>query len=140
MKKYNNISEIPARNYEGYIWDADNKGKPKIYFGDKLVDVAKFNPSSYIIEALLHCKESKKSIHIRHAGEELIHEFDLSHPSVDAEIKEYLPHRLDGVEKVCFKQLWEEEKDSYCEGMPVLKMKALIFAGFEKPPKSKDNA
>jgi CRISPR type III-associated protein (TIGR04423 family) len=38
---------------------------------------------------------------------------------------------LEGVSKVCFKQLWQTEKDLKCEDMQVLKMKAQIFIGFK---------
>lgn len=138
MKRYNNITDIPAREYEGYIWDADGN-QPIVYDGKAILDVANFQPASYILEALLYYKdkETEISIHIRHSGKEHIYEFDLNHLPEGSELvkAEYLPHRLKGIGKVHFKQLWVPEDDPFCEGMPVLKMKALIFTGFDKDQK-----
>ncbi|GAB4295138.1 MAG: hypothetical protein Kow0068_19870 [Marinilabiliales bacterium] len=125
------INDLNNRKLEGYIWLSDEK-EPRILRNET------FNFSSYeegsnpfIVEAIL--KSGNKSIHIRHTDKYHIHEFDfdiLPAGSVSEDV-EYLPHKLKNVGKVNFKQLWVPEPDENCEGMPVLKMKALIFTGFD---------
>ena len=129
--KINNISDINAQNYEGYVW-LSNADKPIILPKEEF-DFSKYSEQNnpFIIEALLWDKKSK-SITIRHTGKYHINEFDLSKYSDENLVDvQYLPHRLDRVEKVNFKQLWLPEEDENCEGMEVLKMKALVFTGFE---------
>jgi CRISPR type III-associated protein (TIGR04423 family) len=46
--------------------------------------------------------------------------------------KSYLPHRLEGVKKVHFKQVWLPVTDDNGEGMEVLTLKAIVFCGFNK--------
>ncbi len=84
---------------------------------------------------MLWCESEKISVHVRHTGKYHIHEFDLN-ILIDGKNKlvekEYLPHRLENVKKVCFKQLWVPEADPLCDNMEVLTMKAQIFTGFIK--------
>jgi CRISPR type III-associated protein (TIGR04423 family) len=132
IKQYDKPSDIPARNYEGYIWMSDEKKKPKILKGTKYeFSSLKINP--FVIEGLLYCRESETSIMIRHTGKYHIIEYNLkdlksNHDLIDTE---YLPHKLEGVKKVCFKQIWTKVKDENCMGWPVLEMKALVFTGFK---------
>lgn len=131
-KKYNTISEIPERNYQGYVWLSDQE-KPFILPGDTFdFSTVKENENPFIIEALLYAKDENISVSVKHTGKHHIHEIDLKDLPKGAELREiqYLPHRLDRVEKLNFKQLWFPEPDESCEGMEVLKMKALIFTGF----------
>ncbi len=137
------INEIPKRKYEGYIWLSDQKepkvlhkepvdfSKPIPYKG-KDYDFTIENHNPFIIEALLYCEEENISVTVKHTGKYHIHEIDLKKTSEGAvlETVEYLPHRLNGVSKVYFKQLWLPEPDENCNDWDVLKMKALIFTGF----------
>ena len=127
----NNLKQIPQGNYEGYIWMSDQKN-PEILNGETF-DFSRITTNPFIIEALLFDKENNKSIHIRHTGKYYIHTIDLNNLPQDSELveTEYLPHRLENVKKVCFKELWVPEDDPLCEGWPVLTMKALIFVGFD---------
>jgi CRISPR type III-associated protein (TIGR04423 family) len=126
----NKLSEIKNRKYTGYIWMSDEK-KPVFY--NEGFDFSDIGINPFIIEALLFCKEENISLTIRHTGKYHINEIDLNDLPEGAELVdiEYLPHRLNGIDKVCFKQLWIPEKDKNCEGWPVLKMKALVFTGFK---------
>ena len=125
------ISELNNRKFEGYIW-LSNKDNP-IRLNNETFDFGNYEEGNnpFVVEALL--KSGNKSVHIRHTGRYHIHEFDLDKMPEGAVLEdvEYLPHRLDGVKKVNFKQLWVPEPDENCEGMPVLRMKALIFSGLE---------
>lgn len=127
----NNLSEIKNRKYSGYIWMSNAK-QPKMLYSEEF-DFSTIGINPFIIEGLLYNEEENISITISHTGKYHIHEFDLNDLPEGAELEdiEYLPHRLNGVDKVCFKQLWVPEKDENCENWPVLKMKALIFTGFK---------
>jgi CRISPR type III-associated protein (TIGR04423 family) len=104
----------------------------------KVLNNEEFNFSTigvnpFIIEALLYCEEEDVSLTIRHTSKYHINEINLNNlpEGVELEDIDYLPHRLQGVDKVCFKQLWIPENDENCEGWSVLKMKALVFTGFK---------
>lgn len=136
-KKYETPQDIPKKTYEGYVWGSDDKD-PKMYYGKEEVSISDNDVNGYIIEALLYCEENNTSLLIRHSGKYHIYEYDLKGLNEENLVSvEYLPHRLNGVEKVCFKQLWLPEEDPNCENMKVLKMKALIFTGFNNCKKQR---
>lgn len=137
-KEHKTIQEIPKRKYEGYIWGSDDK-EPKVYYGKEEVNISTDDIKGYIIEGLLYCEQDNTSLIIRHSGKYHIYEYDLNNLLEGAELvnTEYLPHRLDGIEKVCFKQLWLPEEDPNCVKLKVLKMKALVFTGFNNCKKQR---
>jgi CRISPR type III-associated protein (TIGR04423 family) len=131
--KYKSLSEIPSASYDGYIW-MSNEDKPKLLnkvdFSDRNLTL---NP--FIVEGLLFDEENNKSIHITHDGDYTITVFDINKftkPTFEVVEKKYLPHRLDGVNKVCFKQIWMEKAEENSADFPVLKLQATIFSGFKK--------
>ena len=126
------MDEIPEDvNFEGYYWLSD-QDRPVVLFDAPFKKSNTNNP--FIIEALLYDPIANASYHVRHTGEYHVHKYSLNDLPETAEIQdvEFLPHRLEKVRKVFFKQIWMPEKDPYCEGMAVLTMKALVFTGFEK--------
>ena len=128
------INEIKKRKYEGYLWFSDRE-KPKV-LKEEEYDFSKHTEKEnpFIVEGMLFCKEENVSVMIRHTGKYHICEFDfekLKKKGAEFEDVKYLPYRLDGIKKLKFKQLWLPEPDANCEDMEVLKMKALIFTGFE---------
>ncbi|GAB4255892.1 MAG: hypothetical protein Kow0027_22800 [Saprospiraceae bacterium] len=132
VEKLNELREIPtAHLFDGYVWLSDAK-KPEVLIG-KYFDFSSIGKNPFVIEALLYDAANEVSYHVRHSGRYHIHKYDLKHLPDEVETEEvsYLPHRLDGVKKCKFKQIWMPEKDPYCEDMPVLTMKALVFVGFE---------
>ena len=138
MKKtFNDLALIPGKLYEGYIWGSDDNSP--LILRDEAFDISTWlNNNPYIVEALLYSKEDNFSLHIRHTGNYQIATYDLNGLSKEnLQDVSFLPHRLDKnnkgekINRVCFQQLWLPEDDPYCEGMPVLKMKALIFTGFD---------
>ena len=146
-QSYSNLHAIPDFEYIGYIWEADEQS-PDVFSTPKKCDWTKYK--SYIVEGWLYCKEKEEelSIHIKHTGTQQIFEYHSKEFPPDSELVEvsYLPHRLkNNIERVYFQQLWIPEKDPLCEdmedgeGMEVLKMKALIFTGFNNQPKLKEN-
>lgn len=130
-----NPPKITERKYEGYVWMSD-EANPQMLYGEEEFKFSSMSPPNpFVIEALLWSEDDQISVHVRHTGKYHIHEYnvcDLSKEKGAALVdKSFLPHRLKGVKKVKFKQLWLLEKDENCMDMPVLTMKALIFTGFE---------
>ncbi|MGM0944692.1 MAG: TIGR04423 family type III CRISPR-associated protein [Bacteroidota bacterium] len=127
------ISQIPDYKFTGYYWMSD-KDKPVILFEEsfpKSEMLKSLNP--FCVEALLFSKEKKISIHIQHTGQYLVTAYD--HQELDkleTVPKEYIPHKLEQVQKVIFKQVWEEMPLEVDEStsFPSLKPTALIFSGF----------
>ena len=130
-KKYNNLSEIPSSNYEGYIWMSNEKHP--LVLNDEAFDFNSIKTNPFIIEGLLFDKVKNISIHIIHAGQYIISQYHLSNLNPELLVaKEYLPHRIEGIEKVLFKQIWYEKEDENCESFPVLTIIANVFCGFKK--------
>lgn len=132
---YHNLKEIPKMAFEGYVWKSD-ESSPEV-LQNQVYDFQSISKNPFIIEALLFSKENNISIHIQHTCIYQIAEYDLNalkEKEAVFEKKEYLPHphRLKDISKVNFQQVWMEEKDPLCESMPVLKLKAIIFCGFNK--------
>jgi len=129
--KHNKFTDIPDYSYEGYIWMSDEK-EPTV-LNNESFDFSKINTNPFVIEGLLYSKNEKISIHIQHTGEYQIFEYHLNDYAQSSIVeKEYLPHRLDNVSKVRFKQIWLPELDENCEGMEVLTLKSIVFCGFNK--------
>ncbi len=129
--KYNDLSKIPDHDYEGYIWGSEHQ-YPQVLKGEKFIAPL---DSLYIVEALLYCKAENISILIKHTGQTQIYQYNLS--KFPKHIKQrsvsYLSHRLgDHIKRVNFQQIWIPESDPNCESWDVLKMRALIFTGFNQ--------
>ena len=129
IRRIESLNEIPQSIYTGYYWMSDQE-KPKKINGNFDAPTI-LNP--FIIEAMLWNETNQTSIMITHTGKYQIHEYDLAVLKDEGvlESKEYMPHRLDGIKKVKFKQFWKAEIDPLCSDFPVLVLKAQIFAGFE---------
>lgn len=133
MKLLDKLTDIPAKVYEGYVWYS-NETYPKPIDNEMFhFDELPINP--FVVEAMLYCKADNTSIIVKHTGRYVITHFNLSKLPDGAVIKEkfYLPHRMgEGINKVCFQQIWLPEPDDLCNGMPVLTLKAIAFVGFNK--------
>lgn len=134
LKNIVEISQIPDYKFTGYYWMSDDD-KPKMLFEESFPSdtiLAETNP--FCVEALLYSKDGGISIHIQHTGQYQVSAFDLQKLD-DLEIvtKEYIPHKLEQVDKVLFKQVWEEEPLQVDNetSFPTLKPSALIFSGFK---------
>jgi CRISPR type III-associated protein (TIGR04423 family) len=129
IRRIQSLNEIPQGSYTGYYWMSD-KEKPETVDGEFRPNLNGQNP--FIIEAMLWDETTQKSIMITHTGKYHIFEYDLNLLEVEDEIKEYMPHRLEGVKKVKFKQYWKAEDDPLCCDFQVLELKAQIFVGFDE--------
>ena len=128
IKKIEKLADIPSGNYQGYYWLSDAETPEKVN-GKFDSNQIKINP--FIIEGMLWDNDKKKSVMISHTGRYQIFEYNFNEIEGEMVEKEYMAHRIEGENKVCFKQLWQAEEDANCEGMKVLKMKAQIFVGFK---------
>lgn len=137
MKNYviqnlNSIHKIPNYKFSGYYWQS-HQVKPEMLF-DQVFPKEKFQDGAnpFCIEALLYSEAEQISVHIQHTGIYLVHAYDLKQlAELEVEEKSYLPHKLDQVKKVLFKQVWEEEPLEQGSDMMTLKPTALIFSGFK---------
>ncbi len=129
INRITSLEVIPNVNYIGYYW-LSGSVTPVMVNGKKF-DSTQIKINPFIIEGMLWDEKAKKSIMITHTGSYQIFEYDLKEIEGEFVEKEYMAHRLEGISKVCFKQLWQAEEDANCEGMEVLKMKAQIFTGFK---------
>lgn len=126
------IHKIPPFKFSGYYWVSD-QDKPVMLF-EEVFPKEKFQEGTnpFCIEALLYSEAEQVSIHVKHTGIYLVHAYDLKQlAGLEVEEKSYLPHKLDLVKKVLFKQVWEEEPLEQGSDMMTLKPTALIFSGFK---------
>lgn len=133
--KQEDIKEIKAGTYVGYIWKSDTN-KPEVYCNDAIQDI-KLNDEEnpFIIEGQLYDKEKCVSYSIKYIdGKYIAKKFsDLEDEELGMNIPiSYYANRMDNVEKLMFRQYWEAEQDDLCEGMEVLKPTSMVFVGFEK--------
>lgn len=130
IKTYNELGLIPKDcEYIGYYWVSDMP-EPEEIKGAFNFDESKVNP--FIIEGMLYDKTNNRSIMIKHTGRYIITQVDLEELTSDCEIadKVYIGYKPKG--KHLYKQIWLPESDVLCEGMNVLKLKAIVFTGFKK--------
>ena len=107
--------------YEGYVQFSHRAiDIEKDVFLDKEPKVE--NEAGFIYEA--HFSNEEKSIMIRQVNDAwLVSETDIS----NAELETF--HAIAGL-KVKMAQIWEAKADELCEGMEVMKLQKVVFAGF----------
>lgn len=132
MENYKKLTEIDLlQKYEGYLWWS-NQPSPKVFHNETITDLPE-GKNPFIVEGQLYDKSNKKSYSIRFVdGGYLIQCFDLDElEELECIDKKYLSNRLDGVQKLCFKEFWRPEPDDLCEGMLALKPAENVFVGFK---------
>jgi len=122
VKYINNLA-----GYQGYI---QYSNRPI----DKKTDIfIKDNPKvelngGFIYEA--HFCNGKQSISIKQINNSwYIDEIDILNID-DIDIQSYISD-IENLPKVKMAQIWKAEKDKLCENMEVMKLKKVVFAGFE---------
>lgn len=130
------MEQVVTAKYEGYIWYSDER-EPRVFRGDETVDVEKFLRDDadrhFVVEGNLWNKETQESFAIRYVdGQYRVRRTDMSGADSDkVSEKTFVPHKIEGVKALVFRQVWEAEEDPLCEGMPALRPKRLVFVGFE---------
>lgn len=134
-KPKNSIQDLPDLKYDGYYW-ASGENKPKLINNENIdlnAVLEELEDSLFIQEAMLWNEERKISIMINYTDKQRIGQYELSNKELDRkeDTRVYESNRLGG-RKLKFLQYWEEEKDKLCDDLPVLKMKAQVFVGFDQ--------
>lgn len=134
IQEIKSIQDIPDYKFTGYYWQSD-RDSPEM-LNEAIFPKEKFQVGAnpFCVEALIYSESKQVSIHIQHTGTYLVHAYNMRLvDKLEVVSKSYLPHKLDKVEKVLFKQVWEEVplEVSQDETMPTLKPTALIFCGFK---------
>lgn len=119
-------------NYEGYLWWSD-KSEPEMYLGDKPIEFPEEITNPFIIEGNLWDKATDTSYLIRFIDSEYwVYKFELKGiPDERITTHKYLPNRMPGIDKLIFKEVWEEQPDPLCNGFEVLKPAFIAFVGFK---------
>lgn len=120
------------KGYRGYVQFSHRPLKQKDIFeeSDPQIDIEK---KGFIYEA--HFCNAKQSIMIRQINNEwLVSTTDISKAK---EIEFYVLEKTKHLENIKsnwikMAQIWEEKPDELCEGMGVMKLQKVVFAGFEK--------
>jgi CRISPR type III-associated protein (TIGR04423 family) len=132
IRKINSISDLMNTPFEGYVWLSD--AKEPIILHENVYKFTQHSGNPFIIEALLFDPITQKSLHITHDGVQHIVEYDLptlKNAGFELVNKDYLSHRMKGIQRLHFVQLWKEENDPLCNDFPVLQLKATVFCGFK---------
>jgi len=135
FKTLQKLTEIPEGTYEGYLWLSDEEAprlvntlEPERYERNGLPA----NP--FIREGFLFDEKAGVSVAIRHVpGKYHIHSVFLEQLPQEREehALTFLAHKaLPGPLK--FREIWLPEPDDLCDGLNVLRKKAVIFTGFDK--------
>nr|WP_314072055.1 TIGR04423 family type III CRISPR-associated protein [uncultured Campylobacter sp.] len=133
------------KGYEGYIQLMGEKIDEKHLFlaGERTPGLGE---DELIYEAYFFNANLKKSISIRQINDAwFVDETELNKVALEeSDIKTFYPKF--GNFKIKMAQIWQDEKDEFCEvpqdngtleGLPVLKLQKIVFAGFVKDEKDK---
>lgn len=133
------------KGYEGYIQLMGEKIDEKHLFlaGERTPGLGE---DELIYEAHFFDEKSKKSVSIRQINDAwFVDETELNKVVIEeSDIKTFYPKF--GNFKIKMAQIWENEKDEFCkvlredgtrEGLSVLKLQKIVFAGFVKDEKDK---
>lgn len=126
------ITEIPSGNYTGYYWMSDAEKPVLVEHPEAFPNEALSQMIPFIVEGNLYDEVKKISIYIRHNGKgHVIYKYNLNNPSgFEMNMVSLIAHRLDGMGRVTFIELWKEEGDPLCENLKTLRPYARVFVGF----------
>ncbi len=135
-KTVKSVCQIPAGNYEGYIWYS-NATEPEVLMANVKFDGLDLvaGDKSLVIEAQLYAPSEHQSFSVKFAdGKYIALCYDLTElqklKDVEVSTHNYLPNRMEEVEYLHFKEYWHPVADPNCEGMKVLQPKEFVFTGF----------
>jgi len=114
------------KEYEGYVQFSHRAIDLKKDLFPRSSDIE--NEKGFVYEA--HFYKDNQSIMIRQINSEwIVSKTD----TTNAELEIF--HGISDL-KIKMAQIWKPEPDELCEGMDVMKLKKVVFAGFEKGDKS----
>lgn len=118
------------RDYEGYVQFSNRPidREKDIFYNGKKVEIE--GESGFVYEA--HFCNGNESVAIRQINDTwVISTTDISNVA-PKDTEKYISDIKDFGYKIKMAQIWEEEKDEYCENITVMKLKKVVFAGFAK--------
>ena len=137
MEKTDFINKIKDRPLTGYLW-LSNESIPSLkrIYDNAAIDTSVFDcEKSFVAEGLLYDDNAKLSYQIKFInGSYQIFENE-SEPKQGEEVssKSYIAHRINGVKKLKFNQIYAPKEDKECcRNMQVLTLDRVVFVGFEK--------
>ena len=132
----NKITEIPAYQYEGYLWYSDEE-RPVFISDSRPFKKEDLSGHPFVVEGALFSKDKNISITIRNLdGKYLIHQFDLN--DITPETYQTIDHEWfvakDQARKAQMVEVWQLEEDEHelCAKMPSFRPAFWIFKGFTK--------
>jgi len=117
------------KEYEGYVQFSHRAIDLEKDIFPRVDDIEKNDIKNGFVYEAHFCKDNK-SIMIR----QLNHEWVVSETDI-SNAEEETFHGIADL-KVKMAQIWEATPDKLCEGMEVMKLKKVVFAGFEKGEES----
>lgn len=134
MEKTEFLNKIKDTPLEGYLWLSDEHKPSRIYRNAK-IDTSVFDVENpFVTEGLLYDRANDLSYQIKYIdGNYRIFEHSTLKQNADDLIEEktYIAHRIDGVKKLRFAQIFTPQADKDCMNMKVLKLDRMVFKGFE---------
>lgn len=143
FKPIDKLSDIPSKEYIGYIWKSD-ESIPKV-LNKEAFPFLEIEENPFIIEGYLYSEEDKLSISIKYIdGKYFISQINLK--KLDLKSDNFVEHKYlsdativkqnSNFKYIKFVQFWEENKDNLCENMNVLQPAWSAFVGFEEGGKN----
>lgn len=136
------MATIKKSTYQGYLWYS-NESSPRICdkdteLGKQLAEsdfILDETQNPFVIEGQLW--DGKNSILVKYVdGKYLVCERNLKEWDAKDDFgfkeKEFVPHRINGITALLFRQYWKKEKDEMCENMQTWQPHAFVFVGFKK--------
>ncbi len=123
--------KIEKSKYQGYLWYSDQK-EPKVIDNKEFELEISDNENPFIVEGQLF--DGRNSISIKYVdGKYIVKPYEVKDEDYNSPntVKEFLPNRMKGVERLYFLEYWKPQKDNLCEDMKVLQPAELVFVGFK---------
>lgn len=122
--------------FEGYLWWSSEQ-YPEVHTKENPMTDLELNENEnpFIIEGQLYDSQKDYSISIKYVdGKYIVNKYDMKSDFVGDKVEVakhlYRGNKMKGL-NLCFKELWEPEKDPLCADMEVLKATKVAFVGFE---------
>lgn len=128
------ISDIPQKTYDGYLWYSDSD-RPMVLKADPWPGI---RSDAFIVEGHIVAEDGSLSISVRNTGEGyivgLVDWSEAQASDVELECLERLPApalKRARVLKLKFKRAWVPESDPQCPDMPVLEPAWTVLTNLE---------
>ena len=122
------VEHIPAANYEGYLWYADQR-RPEVYRADAAITPELESDTSFVVEGWLYDRAKSHSYRIRYVdGRHLLACYALPDRF---EPTSYVAHKVPEVRSFRVYEHWAPRPDPTCIGFETLQYAWSAFVGFD---------